>query len=105
VTVSKNNGRSVQGEQHPVGTAVTLGPEARAQLYGIENEIRQLLAQLGAHRERFLQEEKRLLEQVASKRNVYANATRSAAAELGIELVGKEGWDFDADQMTLTRVR
>lgn len=89
---------------HPVGAAVSLNQADRAKLFAVEHEIRALLGKLGQLRETYLKEDARLLAEVGALRSAYRQGAVQMGASYGVKQ-GSEQWDFNADEMTFTRVR
>ena len=89
---------------HSVGAVVSLTQSQRAQLFTIEHEVRELLGKLGKLRDAYLQNEGQLREAMLKKRQFYAQAASRLGELHGIDHK-RESWDFNADEMTFTRVR
>lgn len=90
-----------------VGTCLTLDQGARGRLYTIEAEIREVITQLGNAREKYLENEKKLLAEIAQRRQRYSSEAYSSGRAMGVEINPRspQKWDFNSDEMTFTRVK
>jgi len=100
-----SNGKSSREDQ-PVGSTVTVAAAYRGRLYALENEIQVSMAKLCQLREQYLGNEKTQMEALQQQRQRYAAEAQAAAHAMGLP-VGPQAdqkWDFNADDMTFTRV-
>jgi len=99
---------STNGESDlDVGACIALDQSARGRLFAIELEIKETMVKLGSIREKYLQNEQMLLEQIKQHRQRYSSEAISSGAQAGASIDPRSGqkWDFNSDEMTFTRVK